>query len=264
MKHSTIILIALAALLAMAGCRRGTDTAANEDRQAKQMLQGIWMDDENENAVFWVRGDSIFYPDSTSQPAKFWVYGDSLYIQGHTELRHYKITKQAPHLFKFINEMGDEVKLTKDSGETLRGQFNVYRPYAINVLRHYSSDTLFHADGSRWEVKVKVEPTTDPVIKTDYNDVGIEVDNLYLDNQARVTVLFDGVVVYDHDFVKDEFARYMPKDMVSKSMLRYMDLFGADSTSVYLDATVGIPDASSSYVIETRIQRDGKTSMRVK
>ena len=73
MKHSTIILIALAALLAMAGCRRGTDTAANEDRQAKQMLQGIWMDDENENAVFWVRGDSIFYPDSTSQPAKFWV-----------------------------------------------------------------------------------------------------------------------------------------------------------------------------------------------
>ena len=40
--------------------------------------------------------------------------------------------------------------------------------------------------------------------------------------------------------------------------------FSGRNASVYLDATVGIPDASSSYVIETRIQRDGKTSMRVK
>lgn len=247
----------------MAGCRRNTDTSVNEDKQAKEMLQGIWMDDDNENAVFWAKGDSIFYPDSSSRPAKFWIYGDSLYIKGNS-VTHYKITKQAPHLFKFINDMGDEVKLVKDDGETLKGQFNVYRPYAMNVFRQYSSDTLFHADGSRWEVKVHVSPTTDPVIKEDYNDVGLEVDNLYLDNKARVTVLFDGVQVYSHEFLKGEFERYLPKDMVAKSMLRDMNLFGADSSSVYLDATVGIPDASSSYVIETRIQRDGKTSMRVK
>lgn len=263
MKSTQYIFLTAIVLLVMAGCRRGSDTSVNEDHQAKEMLQGIWMDDENENAVFWAKGDSIFYPDSSSQPAKFWIYGDSLYLKG-SEVCHYKITKQADHLFKFINEMGDEVTLTKDDGETLRGQFNVVRPYAMNVLRSMSSDTLFYAGGSRWEVKVNVSPTSVPVIKTDYNDVGLEVDNLYLDNKARVTLLFDGVQVYSHEFLKDEFDRYLPKEMVSKSILRDVELSYADASSVYLDVTVGIPDATSSYVIETRIQRDGKISMRVK
>ena len=111
---------------------------------------------------------------------------------------------------------------------------------------------------------MNVSPTSVPVIKTDYNDVGLEVDNLYLDNKARVTLLFDGVQVYSHEFLKDEFDRYLPKDMVSKSILRDVELSYADASSVYLDVTVGIPDATSSYVIETRIQRDGKISMRVK
>lgn len=262
MKHTPFLFI-LILLLAVVSCHRSTDTSAYENKEAKQMLQGIWVDDENENAVFWAKGDSIFYPDSSSQPAKFWIYGDSLYLQG-SELSHYKITKQAEHLFKFINEMGDEVKLTKDVGETLREQFNVYRPYAMNLFRTIHSDTLLYADGKRWQVKVNIAPTTDKVMKTDINDVGLQIDNLYLDNKAHVTVLFDGVEIYSHDFIKGEFERYLPKDLVAKSMLRDIEFDRADASDVYLDATVGIPDATSSYVIEVRVQRDGRIAMRVK
>ena len=263
MRNTTYYLLSLVLALVVAGCRNNNDPSANEDRSAKKMLQGIWMDDENENAVFWAKGDSIFYPDSSSQPAKFWIRGDSLYLQ-NSEISHYKITKQADHLFKFINEMGDEVKLVKDDAMTLRGQFNVYRPYAMNIFRTLSTDTLLHADGSRWQVKIRVAPTSEKVMKTDYNDEGLEVNNLYLDNTANVTILFDGVVVYQHDFVKGEFERYLPKELIAKSMLRDIEFDRADASNVYLDATVGIPDASSSYVIETRVQRDGKIAMRVK
>lgn len=263
MRKSIFIIIGLVLTFVAAGCRHGSETSVDEDKTAKQMLQGIWIDDENGNAVFWAKGDSLYFPDSSSQTAKFWIYGDSLYIKG-SQTWHYKITKQANHLFKFINEMGDEVKLVKDDGESLRGQFNVNKPYAMNIFRTYSSDTLLHADGSRWEVKINISPTTSKVLKSDYNDVGLAVDNLYLDNKARVTVLFDGVQVYSHEYLKAEFDKFLPKELVNKSMLRYIDFYGADSSSVYLDATVGIPDASSSYVIETRIERNGKTSMRVK
>lgn len=249
--------------LCIGACRQSSDTSAREDRQAKEMLQGIWTDDGNDNAIFMAKGDSIFFPDSSSQPAKFWIYGDSLYVKGN-DTNHYLITRQDKHLFKFINGMGDEVKLVKDDSGALLGQFNVDRPYAMNILRTTSSDSLFHAEGSRWEVRVSIQPTSDKVIKSDYNDIGIEVDNLYLDNSARVTLLFDGVVVYSHEFSKPEFERFLPKDMIQKSILRDMQLERADASSVFLTATLGIPDAASSYVVETRIQRDGKTSMRLK
>lgn len=246
----------------MVGCRRGADTAANEDRQAKKMLQGIWSDD-NGDAVLMAKGDSIFYPDSSSQPVKFWIYGDSLYLKG-ASINHYLITKQAPHLFKFINDMGDEVKLVKDDGNTLSEQFNVYRPYAMNIFRSLEADTMFTAGGSRYELRVKIDPTSDQVIKSDYNDVGLEVDNVYLDTQARVILLFDGVEIYSHEFQKGEFGRFLPKGLLDKSIIRDIELDHADASNVYLDATIGIPDATSSYVVEMRIQRDGKLGMKLK
>lgn len=247
----------------LAGCRQVGDTSEHEDKQAKQMLQGIWADDGNENAVFMAKGDSIFFPDSSSQPVKFWIYGDSLYMKG-ANTSHYLITQQAPHILKFINDMGDEVRLDKDESGALAGQFNVSRPYAMNIFRAMDSDTLFMADGSRWQVRVNIEPTSDRIIKSDYNDVGIEVDNLYLDNKARVTMLFDGVEVYSHEFRKSEFERFLPKDLFAKSTLRDIEVDHADASSVYFNVTVGIPDATSSYVIDMRIHRDGKVGMRLK
>lgn len=264
MKNITYYIIALLCITTViSGCRQGNDTSLHEDKQAKQMMQGVWTDDENDNAIFMAKGDSIFYPDSSSQPAKFWIYGDSLYIKG-ADINHYLITQQTPHTLKFVNDMGDDVKLVKTDDNSLNGQFSVYRPYAMNVLRRTSTDTLFHSDGSRWEVKISIQPTSDQVIKTDYNDIGIKVDNLYLDNRARVTLLFDGVEVYTHEFQKAEFERFLPKDLYPKSILRDIRLDYADASSVFLAVTVGIPDASSSYVIETRIERNGKIAMRLK
>ena len=80
MKNS-IFSLAIFALL-IAACSSG-NSRENEDLDAKRLLQGVWMNEEQGNPAFYVQGDSIFYPDSVSQPVAFWIYQDSLYIEGH-------------------------------------------------------------------------------------------------------------------------------------------------------------------------------------
>ena len=48
------------------------------------MLQGIWVDSETGDVSFQVKGDTIFYSDTTSMPAYFKVVGDSLILGSGT------------------------------------------------------------------------------------------------------------------------------------------------------------------------------------
>ena len=55
-------------------------TEPEEDRDAKAMLQGFWVDDETEEYAVHVEGDTVFYSDSTSMPAYFRIVNDSLVL----------------------------------------------------------------------------------------------------------------------------------------------------------------------------------------
>ena len=74
MKRITTILMFAAVLV---GCNRQGSTPA-ESKEAKQMLQGVWMDSEGGDVSFRVKGDTIFYSDTTSMPSYFKIIGDSL------------------------------------------------------------------------------------------------------------------------------------------------------------------------------------------
>ena len=50
-----------------------------EDIAAKELLQGIWLDDETESPLMRVEGDTIYYADSQSAPITFKVIRDTLY-----------------------------------------------------------------------------------------------------------------------------------------------------------------------------------------
>lgn len=84
MKKKTIISICV--LLLLASCHNHSTgyQQSHEDKQAKEMLQGLWTNGENSDPAMLVRGDSIFYPDSASMPVRFWVYQDTLYLQERT------------------------------------------------------------------------------------------------------------------------------------------------------------------------------------
>ncbi|MBR4369019.1 MAG: DUF4738 domain-containing protein, partial [Prevotella sp.] len=104
------------ATFVLTDCTTG-NSRDSEDLDAKRMLQGIWMNDEQGSPAFYVQGDSIFYPDSISQPVAFWICQDSLYLEG-CRVNRYLITKQAEFLFKFVNQSGEEVKLVKSNDKT--------------------------------------------------------------------------------------------------------------------------------------------------
>ena len=84
-----------------------------ESKEAKTLLQGIWLDEESGNVIFMIKGDSIFYPDTTSMPTDFRIVNDTMLI-GHSDVK-YSIEKQMPNVFWFKNQNGDVIKLMKSN-----------------------------------------------------------------------------------------------------------------------------------------------------
>jgi hypothetical protein len=242
----------------------GTDyTREHEDKEAKEMLQGVWVNDEEGAPALMARGDSLFFPDGASLPVAFWIYKDSLYTQGNTT-NQYLITKQAEHLFKFFNKAGDEIKLVRNDDKQLIPLFTQARPYAQNIFRTTDLDTIADGGLRHYDCNLHIEPTSDRVFKPTFNNEGIEVDNLYLDNVARLRVSTKGVSIFSHDFRKQEFSSFVPAEFMKQSILRDVVYDKADTAAVYFDAVIGIPDAASCYVVELKISKDGRLTKKLK
>lgn len=263
MKQKLFVCILTLLVLLTACHNRGADyQQQHEDKQAKEMLQGLWTNGENSDPAMLVKGDSIFYPDSASMPVRFWIYQDTIYLQGQN-IHGYKIEKQAAHLLKFANQNGDEVKLIKSNDKSLYSAFN-YHVYAMNTFLEQSQDTVIRTDLGYFQSKVHVQTTSDKVVKSTYNDNGVEVDNIYLDNVASLRLYNHGTPVFAHDFRKQEFQPLITKDFLNKSILRKLYFTRADAKALYYDALIGIPDASTTYVVELRITPDGRMSKKLR
>ena len=256
MKHSIFYLICL--VLLQTACTTG-GSRDNEDLDAKHMLQGIWINDEQGSPAFYVQGDSIFYPDSISQPVAFWVCQDSLYIEG-SRVNHYLITKQAEFLFKFINQSGEEVKLVKSNDKTLLPLFYQNRSTALNQFDTFDTDTT----SNDYTCRIHVEPTSERVVKSSSNSEGIEVDNIYLDHAVSLSVTKGQQKLLGQTFLKKDFESMVPEELFTKSILREIVYSYSDTAAVYFDAIIGIPDAATGYVVELKVAKDGKITKKVK
>ncbi len=155
------------------------------------------------------------------------------------------------------------MRLVKSGDKNLRASFS-YHVYAMNTFQHIASDTVVRTDLGYFNIKISVETTSDKVIKSTYNESGIEVDNAYLDNVASVVISNQKKLVYTHDFRKQEFASIIDKTFLDKSILRRFEFNHSDAKALYFDAIIGIPDASTSYVIAIKITIDGKLSMKMR
>ena len=259
MRQTIILLLALLSIVV--ACKRSS-TQESEDKQAKQLLQGLWTTDDTEEPAMLVKGDSIYYPDSASMPVRFWIFQDSIYMQGQN-LNGYKILKQTNAFFSFNNQNGDEVNLFRSSNKDLMASFG-YHVYAMNLFDKSGSDTIVSTDMGFYDCQIRTCTTSERVIKSTYNDNGIEVDNAYLDNVSTLTLRSRDSVVYKHDFLKQEFSNYIPRDFIAHCILRNLEFARADRKALFFNATIGIPDASSGYVVEVRITPDGKMSKRLR
>lgn len=259
-----VFIIFICALL-LAGCGAQSQQAPlrTENLQAKKMLQGIWLNEEDGTVSFKAVGDTIYYPDSTSQAVAFKIFDDTLVLYGAQEMK-YPIIRQAAHLFQFKNQIGDVVKLTKSADKQDNALFSNRKTVSLNQKRLIKRDTIIYYDAKKYHCYIQINPTTYKVIDSDYNDDGVMVDNIYYDNIIHLSIFQGPRKVFSRDFHKTDYARYVPKNYLSQGILNDMVLTSIGADGIHYNTEIGIPNSPISYLIENIIHFDGKLKVQVK
>ena len=266
MKQVINILLCASLLAAMASCGQksaGKDSAGvKEDTAAKKMLQGIWLDgDDEDNVVFRVKGDTIYYPDSTSQPVYFYIAGDTLVMKGANTTK-YPIIKQAAHIFQFKVLNGDIMKLVKTDDTSYLQQFQHQQPVVLNQNTLIKRDSVVYAGDVKLHLYVQVNPTTYKVFKSSYNDDGVEVDNVYYDNIVNVNIYRGASRIFGRDFRKEDFDGQVPHEFLKQAILSDIVLKKVDTDGLHYRVVLAMPDSSMSYLVEIIISLEGKMTIK--
>ena len=223
-----IIVVCLTAVVLVA-CNHREEVS--ENKEAKAMLQGIWIDAEGGDVSFRVLGDTIYYADSTSMPAYFRVMGDSLVLASGAS---YGIVKQLPHLFWFKNQNGDVLKFSKSDDPADESEFVRDTPPVLSYSHQRS-----------------------------YNDDGLEVENVYYDNIMHVSVFQGSRQLFSRDFRKQQYAGKVPAEFLEEAVLGNMEFSHADAAGLHFVATLCIPDGASCYLVESLVSYQGQMTMQL-
>ena len=257
MRCLTVILFFASVLL---GCTGKGGGPAAESKEAKQMLQGIWVDSETGDVSFRVNGDTIFYSDSTSMPAYFKIVGDSLILGSSTS---YGIIKQSPLVFWFTNQNGDVVKLQKSDDPTDELEFERDKPHVLSYTQQVKKDSVVMYNGERYHWYIAINPTKYKVVKRSYNDDGLEVENVYYDNIMHISIFHGAHQIFSSDFKKQMYSKIVPAGFLEEAVLGAMDFSHIDADGLHFDATLCIPDGASCYMVDTQIAFTGKQTMNL-
>lgn len=263
-KHTLYIFGAIICFLFVLGCsnsKKDVVTVA-ENKKAKAMLEGIWLDEDEENVTFKIKGDTVYYPDSTSQPVMFKIIGDTMFFYGNS-VSKYPILKQSPHIFEFKNQNGDVVKLVKSNDPNDALLFVHHAPIILNQNKVIKRDTIVGYSDKKYHCYVQINPTTYKVYRTFYNDEGLEVENIYYDNIIHVSIFSGSVKLFSKDFRKDDFSTCVPKNMLKQSVLSDIDLDCLDENGVHYQTQLAIPDCPTSFLVKLTISYSGNITMSV-
>jgi len=255
MKKLLTILVLM--MFALTGCRQNKSTSLPDNKEAKALLQGVWVDEDSGDESFHVSGDTIYFSDATSMPTYFRIYEDSLYLASGTS---YGIVKQSEHLFWINNLNGDLLKLkkSKEPVETEHGT-----PSVILYTHQVKVDSVVSYNNNRYHWYIAINPTKYKVIKRTYNDDGLEVENVYYDNIMNVSVFNGSRKLYSSDFRKKMYQGLVPASFLNESILANMEFSHIDADGLHFNATLCIPDGASCYMVESTISYTGALSMKL-
>ena len=262
------VLTASVMLLCISSCRhkepaKNEAKAPKEDLEAKKLLQGVWMNEDDETVVFKAHGDTIYYPDSTSQPVYFQIFGDTLVLYSANSAR-YKIVKQSPHVFEFRNAAGDLVSLVKSEDREDNDYFSKETPMPLNTGKLIKRDSVLIYGKDRYHSYIQINPTTFKVVKANYSDEGVEVDNVYYDNIIHVNLYRGDYCLFSRDFKKKDFSRVAPADFIRQGILNDIKLIGMTPSGTHFQVSIMMPDTFSSFLIDLLIDYRGRMKMSVK
>lgn len=250
-------------VLLFVSCERKNNVAVvstAESGQAKALLQGIWIDSETDEVVFRAKGDTIFYPDSTSMPAYFKIVNDSLVL----DKQPYPILKQAANLFYFRNQTGDIVKLRKSDDPNDALYFTHEQAQTLTMVSEIQKcDSVVVYSGQRYHWYIAINPTKYKVTKTIYNNDGVGVENVYYDNIIHISIYRGAERLFSCDYRKQMFDRLIPAEFLKQAILGNMRYGSTDERGFHFDATLCVPDGAC-YIVSIVIDFAGQSSMELK
>lgn len=238
------------------------NTETEEDSKAKELFQGIWLDDDSETVLFKVQGDTIYYADIQNSPIRFKIEKDSLYMYGG-EVFRYQIDKQTEHLFWFHSLVGDIIKLHKSENDTDSIAFTNESVEVIPSSEVIKKDSVVVYGGTRYHAYVYINPSKIKVLKTYYSEEGISVDNVYYDNIIHICVYEGKKSLYASDITKSMFETVIPEDFLEKSILSDMNFISINNTGYHYQVSLCMPETVLCYLVNLNISFDGKLSMNI-
>lgn len=256
-KNNGLIITYVLTFAIFVGCGQKTADQLPESQGAKQLLQGIWSDEETENLVFQMRGDSVYYPDSTSMPAYFRVYDDTLYIGSSAR---YHIEKHTEHLLWFKGGDGELVKLVKDDGEEEQETFEKNKAQILSLTDVLKKDTVVSYNGNRYHLYVAINPTKYKVVRHTLNEDGLDVENVYYDNIIHLSIFQGAKQIFSRDFRKQQYQQHVPAQFFDQAVLNNMEYSSADEKGLHFNVSLCTPGDASCYLIEHVVSLDGQLS----
>lgn len=264
MKSIYIVLISVC--LFLVGCGNKTksgELSTKENKEAKQLLQGVWINEDNGDVVFRAEGDTIYFPDSSVMPLYFGVVGDTL-VMTCENVAKYAIKKLTSNLFIFINQTGETVRVVKSNDKGYLKMFQRDSVMTFNQQQLIKRDTVVYFNSDKYHCYIQVNPTSYKVLKASYNDDGMEIDNVYYDNILHISVYQDANKIYSSNVVKKDFSSLIDSTFLDRSILNDMSYMSIDNEGVHFSAFLGIPNSSSSFIVEYVITYEGKVIKRIK
>lgn len=260
------MLAGFCAVVFLSACTGGGKEAAKgemeEDLTAKELLQGIWLDDDTDMPLMRIEGDTIYYADPRNAPVMFKVFRDSIYLYGN-EPMVYKIDRQAAYSFWFHSLPDAQVKLHKseepeDSLAFMQREVEVI-PTLSEVLK---KDSVVLYQGTRYRGYVYVNPSRMKVVKTSYSEGGYAVDNVYYDNVIHICVYEGKNLLYGQDITKKLFASVFPEEFLSQTILADMNFMGVNHDGYQYQATLRVPESSVYTLVDLAIGFDKQLTVK--
>ncbi len=256
--YKVFINIILALLLfALTSCsqQQKSGTERLENREAKQQLQGVWLDANTEVAVFCMKGDTVFYADSTSMPAYFKVIGDSLYI-GKTGC--YYIEKHTEHVLWFKSLDGETSKFVKGDNSDLNTVLKQTKSQVLTLTEVLKRDSVVYYNGDRYHYYIAINPTKYKVSHHTQNEEGLDVENVYYDNIIHLSIFKGAKQIFSRDFRKNLYIQKVPDQVLQQAILNNMEFIQVDAKGFHFRASVCIPDDASCYTVGHVISYQGQ------
>lgn len=259
----TLLVLFLIFTMSSCGERNTKQTIQHENLAAKKNMQGIWLDENGEDVAFRVKGDSVFFPDSTSVPVYFCIKGKMFVLSGENVTK-YKIIKQTPNVFEFLNQAGERIKLYKTNDASYMEAFAPKTVLAINQKKVVKRDSVLFYNDEKYHCYIQINPTTYKVRKSSYNDDGVEVENVYYDNIVNLSVFNGNKRLFSSDLHKETFVNEVPMQFLRQAV--YSDLYfeKIDKEGLHFFSVLAIPETSISYMVELVVKYDGKLVKRIK